>query len=117
MQTTYFCGIATKILKTYTHLEMNDFRLFKFFSRYYIGTLVVVQKRAVIEDQNRMRLVVAKDIILKDLTIREVFGQKKYLPAYRQNHIFFESTSGKNPVTSCLESIKVQNFNLFDGFS
>ena len=115
MQTAYFCSIATNILKTYAHLKMNEFRLFKFFSRFYIGTLVVVHKRAIIEDQTRMRLVVAKDIILKDLATREVFGQKQYLPAYWQNHVFFERTSGKNPVTGCLESIKAQIVNLFDG--
>ena len=102
-----FYSIAMKIFKTHMHLKMNGVRPWNFCS-FYIGTLVVVQKRAVIEDQTRMRLVVAKDIIAKNLTTREVSGQKKYLPAYRHNHIFFESTSGKNPVTSCLESIKVR---------
>ena len=40
-----------------------------------IGTLVVVQKRAVIDYQSRVRLVVAKDVIPKDLTPRHVVRQ------------------------------------------
>ena len=115
MQTAYFCSIVMKISKTHAHVKINEVRPCKFFDRFYIGTLVVVHKRAVIEDQTRMRLVVAKDIILKKLATREVLGHKQCLPAYWQNHIFFERTSGKNPVTSCLESIKAQIFILFDG--
>ena len=51
-----------------------------------------------------MRLVVVKDIIVKDLVTRNVYRQKQCLPAYRQQHILFESASCKNPETSCLES-------------
>ena len=56
---------------------MNGFRRFKKMQveSSHIGTLVVVEKRAVIEDQAQVRLVVAKDIIAKDLTFREVLGQ------------------------------------------
>ena len=79
-------------------------RPWKFVSSSHIGTLVVVEKRAVIEDQAQVRLVVAKDIIAKDLTTRKVLRQKQCLRACRHQHIFLESTSGKNPETSCLES-------------
>ena len=79
-------------------------RPWNFFSSFHIGTLVVVEKRAVIEDQTHVRLVVVKDIIAKDLTTRKVLRQKQCLRAYRHQHIFLERTSGKNPETSCSES-------------
>ena len=41
----------------------------------HIGTLVVVDNRAVIEDQGHVRLVVDKDIMAKDLAFRKVFRQ------------------------------------------
>ena len=41
----------------------------------HIGTLVVVQNRAVIEDQGDVRLVVAKDIIEQDLAFLEMFAE------------------------------------------
>ena len=37
-----------------------------------IGTLVVVEKRAVIEDQANVRLVVGVNIMAKELAIRKV---------------------------------------------
>ena len=104
-----------KNIENHAHLKKNVGRPWKFVSRFYIGTLVVVQKRAVIEDQTNVCLVVFKDIIAKDLATRKVMGQKQRLPAYLQQRKFFERTSGKNPETSCLESVKAQIFNLFDG--
>ena len=50
---------------------MNVFRRWKAY-RFDIGTLVVVEKRAVIEDQTHVRLVVAEDIIAKVLAFRKV---------------------------------------------
>ena len=73
---------------------------------------MVVCKRAVIEDQSHVRVVVAKDIIVKRLTFRKVLRQKQCLPACRHQRIFFEGASCKNSETSCLESRR--NF-WFDG--
>ena len=91
-------------LENHTHLKMNFVRPWKFFSSFRIGTLVVVEKRAVIEDQAQVRLIVGKGIIAKDLAVRKVLRQKQCLPAYRHHHTLFESAPCKNPETSCLES-------------
>ena len=91
-------------MKTHTHLKMNVVRPGNFFSSLHIGTLVVVEKRAVIEDQTNVRLVVGKGIIAKGLAIRKVFRQKQCLPACRHQRIFFEIVSCKNSETSCSES-------------
>ena len=108
MYNAYFYSIAMCILKTYAHQKINFVRPWKFYSSIRIGTFVVVQKRAVIEDQANVRLVVTKAIIAKDLASRKDFRQKQYLPAYIQVLIFFERKSGKYPETSCLEPIKAQ---------
>ena len=82
---------------------MNAVRPYSF----HIGALVVVENRAVIEEQTQVRLVVAKEIMVKALAIRKVIRQKQCLPAYesyRHRHTLFESASCKNPETSCLES-------------
>ena len=71
---------------------------------FHIGTLVVIQNRPVIDDQGHVRLVVAKDIIVKGLAFRNFFRQKQCLPNWRQQVTLFESTSGKSSVTSCLKS-------------
>ena len=73
-------------------------------SSYRIDTLVVVYKRAVIQIQGRVRLVVAKDITPEGLTQREVVGQKQCHPAAQHYLILFESAPCKNSKTSCLES-------------
>ena len=71
---------------------------------FHVGTLVVVEKRAVIEDQTHVRLVVVKDIIAKGLPTRKVVRQKQCIPVYRHQRILFESASCKNSEPSCLES-------------
>ena len=55
-------------MKTHTHLKMHAFIT----SNFHIGILVVVEKRAVIEHQTHVRVVVAKEIIAKDVIIREI---------------------------------------------
>ena len=72
-----------------------------------IGTLVVVYKRAVIEIQGHVCLVVVKDIALRTLTPKKVIGQKQCHPAPQHYLILFERASCKNSDTSCLE-IKAQ---------
>ena len=61
------------VWKTNAHHKINFVRPSKLYSSFRIGTLVVVQKRPVIEDQANVRLVVAKAIIAKDLATRKVF--------------------------------------------
>ena len=73
----------------------------------HIRILVVVKTRAVIEDQGYMRLVVAKDVIAKDLAVRKVIRQNQCLPGCRHHVTLFESASGKNSETSCLESRRI----------
>ena len=87
-------------MKTHTHLKMYAFVT----SNFHIGILVVVEKRAVIEHQTHVRVVVAKAIIAKDVIIREILRQKQCLPAYWHLLILFESASCKNPETGCSES-------------
>ena len=82
---------------------MNVVGPWKFYS-FHIGILMVVEKRAVIDDQTRVRLVVAKNIIAKDLASRKVFRQKQCLPCCWHQLILFESASCKNSETSCLGS-------------
>ena len=69
-----------------------------------IRTPVVVQKRAVIERQNHVRLVVAKAIIPNAQAGRKVLRHKQCRPAPNQYLMFVESASRKNSETSCLES-------------
>ena len=67
----YFYNIAIRTLEIPTHLEMDVVK--PCMSR--IDTLVVVYKRAVIDDQSTVRLVVAKDVIANDLGPRQVVRQ------------------------------------------
>ena len=92
------------IFKTYTYLNTKVVRPFSYSFTFRIGTLVVVEKRAVIEKQTHVRRVVVKDVIEKDLVFRKVYWQKQCIPDYRQRLILFESASCKNSETSCLES-------------
>ena len=72
------------------------------FSR--IGTLVVVEKRAVIERYSRVRVVVVKFVMPKDQTLRKYVRQKQRDPGLNQHLIFVETAPCKNSQTSCLES-------------
>ena len=69
-----------------------------------IGTVVVVKKRAVIERQSRVRLVVLENIIPKGQARRQKVFRQKQCPAPQDCIIFFESTPCKSSETSCLES-------------
>ena len=87
-------------LKTSTHLKTYVGRPY----RCRIETLVVVYKRAVIERQSHVRLVVGKGIIPRGLVLRKGFGQKQSHPAPQHYFIFVESTSCENSHASCSES-------------
>ena len=65
MYTAYLWNIAISTLKTHAHLKSNVVRPWRIYSSFHIGTLVVVEKRAVIEDQAYVRRVVVKAIIAK----------------------------------------------------
>ena len=71
----YLQKLTSRTLKTLAYLKMDiRARPYKCCS-FRIGTLVVVQKRAVIEYQTRVCLVVAKDVIINGLRLRQVVGQ------------------------------------------
>ena len=74
----YFYNVAIRKLKTPAHLKTrvrvrSSNRSYSF----RIGTLVMVYKRAVIEIQSHVRLVVAKAVTLEGLAPRKASGQKK----------------------------------------
>ena len=104
--------IWIRALKIHTHLKITPVCSWKY-RRYHIGTIVVVEKRAVIENQQRVRLVVAKDIIAHKFGTRIVVWQEKCSPQCRHLAIlFFEIASCKDPNASCLN--EGTNFNLVE---
>ena len=84
-------------LKNPTHLRMRCYS-----SR--IGTLAVVYKRAVIESQSHVRLVVAKDIIPRGLSLKKGLGQKECHPAPQHVLVSVEIASCENSDATCSES-------------
>ena len=98
---TYLQNVAIRTLKTPTNLKVHVVPCFYFF---YIGTLVVVENRDVIERQSHVCIVVVKQIIRRRQALRKVCRQKYCHPAPNHHLIFFESASCKNSETSCLES-------------
>ena len=71
----YFWNIAIRTLKSPAHLKMDVGVRPGNRCSFHIGTLVVVQKRAVIDYQTRVRLIVIKDVIANDLRPRQVVRQ------------------------------------------
>ena len=99
MYATYLQNIAIRTLKSQTHLKISFVR-----SRHpmhHIGALVVVRKRAVIEDESHVRVVVAEDVVVNQLVSWDVFGQIQRFPDRGHYLIFFKSLSCKNSVTAC----------------
>ena len=92
-----------RTFKTHTHLKISVVRLCNCYV-FHIGTIVVVEKRAVIGDQSHVCLVEAKDIFVNDLGTRNVSRQKQSRPECRQLLIHLERTSCKYSETSCSES-------------
>ena len=103
----YACMCMYRYVCTPTHLKLHVVFSYRYNSR--IGTLMVVKKRAVIERQSHVRLVVAKGIFPRGLVVRKGFGQKQCHPAPQHYLILFERSSCKNSDTSCLK-IKAQIF-------
>ena len=71
-----FINSVIRILKTPTHLKMDVVFKWHYMNRSRIGTILVVYKRAVIENQSFVRLVVAKDVIPSGLALYTVDRQK-----------------------------------------
>ena len=88
-------------LCTPTHLKIH--LVFPYGYNFRIGTVVVVKKRAVIERQSHVRLVVQENIIPRGQARRQVFRQKQ-CPAPHDYIIFLERTPCKTSETSYLES-------------
>ena len=95
--------MTIRTCKTHAHPKMNVVRRWEVESL-HIGTLVVVHKRAVIEEQARVCFIVRKDIMVNEVVARNVVRQKQCLRTHRHQRIFVESVCCENPETSCSES-------------
>ena len=91
-------------MHAYVHANPTHLILFYAVSpfSYRVGTLQVVENRAVIEIQSYVRFVEAKGIIPRGLPPRKVSRQIQCHAAPQHYLALFESASCKNSEASCL---------------